>query len=561
MTAGQKSSKHFQNWVRMILPVFRKKIISHKFIRSMKIKSVSLLLIAGIFGAQMLWAQSNVVQNATTADEITITIDEAIQIALINNYMIRNGILDIEMAEAQIREAWGSVYPQVNTSGGYTRNLKTPNPFAGSDAGGFFETFGAIEWLAYNEGARTDGDPGTNPIPIDEFFDRQRQGFEDAGLGAPGFGGGNPFAVENQFNFGLSVSQTLYNGAAFAAIKGARQVSEMNEDQAELDRQTVVDQIKNSFYTALLAREQYQVLKASVERLRETVEETGKSVEAGMLSRYDRISAEVELVNLETSLIEVENQSELALKNLALQLGIPTRTKLNLRGGLEFEESLLPDTFDPDLAYELALQQRPDLSQSAGRIELLKVQGEITRSGYMPTLSAFANAAYIGQVPSNRTSVVPVEGEDFTYRAQSRGFFDNSYWNPAVAVGLTMNWSIFNGMQTRMRVEQNAISVRQAEIDREFQKNAIYLEIEQAVRNLETALRRINSQQRNIEQAELNYEFALKRLTEGIGTPLQERQASSLLDQSKVNYLSAVYDYLIALSQYEKAIGKPILND
>ncbi len=526
-----------------------------------KWKIATLLLFIGVVGTESLWAQSDIVQNAKNLEEITITIDEAIQIALINNYMIRKGLLDIETAESQIREAWGSVYPQVNTAGSYTRNLQTPNPFAGSDAGGLFETLGAIDWLAYNESARTDGDPNTAPIPIDEFFDRQRQGFEDAGLGVPGFGSGNPFAVENQFEFGLSVTQTLYNGAAFAAIRGARQVRELNEDQTELDRQIVVDQIKNSFYTALLAREQYQVLKASVERLRETVEETRKSVDAGMLSRFDRISAEVELVNLETRLIEVENQSELAIKNLALQLGIPTRSKLNLRGALEFDESLLPDTFDPDLAYEVALQQRPDLSQTAGLIELLKVEGEMTRSGYMPTLSAFANAAYIGQVPSNRTSVMAVEGEEFTYRSESRSFFDNSYWNPAVAVGLRFNWSIFNGFQTRMRVEQNAISVRQAEIDREFQKNAIYLEIEQTVRSLETALRRINSQQRNIEQAELNYEFALKRLTEGVGTPLQERQASSLLDQSRVNYLTAVYDYLIALSQYEKAIGKPILND
>ena len=526
-----------------------------------KWKIATLLIIIGVAGTELLWAQSEIVQNANSPDAVTITIDEAIQIALINNYMIRKGLLDIETAEAQIRGAWGSVYPQINTTGGYTRNLQTPNPFAGSDAGGLFETLGAIEWLAYNENSRTDGDPNTNPIPIDEFFDRQKEGFESAGLGIPGFGNGNPFAVENQFEFGLSISQTLYNGAAFAAIKGARQVRELNEDQSELDRQIVVDQIKNSFYTALLAREQYEVLKASVERLRETVVETGKSVDAGMLSRYDRISVEVELVNLETRLIEVENQSELAIKSLALQLGIPTRTQLNLRGALKFDESLLPDTFDPNLAYELALQQRPDLSQTAGLIELLKVEGEITRSGFMPTLSAFANAAYIGSVPSNRTSIIPVEGQEFTYRSESRSFFDDSYWNPALAVGLRFNWSIFNGFQTKMRVEQNAISVRQAEIDREFQKNAIYLEIEQAVRNLDTALRRINSQQRNIEQSELNYEFALKRLTEGIGTPLQERQASSLLDQSRVNYLTAVYDYKIALSRYEKAIGKPIIID
>lgn len=506
-------------------------------------------------------AQHDGLSTSPVGEEITITIDEAIQIALINNYMIRRGLLDIENAEAQIKEAWGSVYPQLNASGSYTRNLQTPNPFAGSDAGGIFQSLGAIDWLAYNESARTDGDPSTNPITIDNFFERQEEGYRNAGLPIPGMDGSNPFAVENQFQFGLSVSQTLYSGAAFAAIRGAKQVRELNEDQSELERQTVVNQIKRSFYSALLAQEQLSVLKSSVERLSMTVDEVKKSVEAGILSRYDRVSAEVELVNLETSLIEVENQAELAIKNLALQLGIPTRTAVNLRGSLQYSETLLPDIFDKDLAYELALQQRPDLSQTEGLIALTEVEGEIIRSAYLPTVSAFANAAYIGSIPSNRLNIMRVEGEDFTFRSETRNFFDDSYWNPAVAVGLQFNWSIFNGFQTKMRSEQNKIAVRQAEINQEFQKNAIYLEIEQSIRNLETALRRIHSQERNIEQAELNYEYSLRRLAEGIGTPLQERQASSLLDQSRVNYLTAVYDYLIALSEYEKAIGKPVLNN
>ena len=528
-------------------------------IRFLKIATALSVMIFG-FTLPMM-AQNSELTASTVGEEITITIDEAIQIALVNNYMIRKGILNIENAEAQIREAWGSVYPQINASGSYTRNLQTPNPFAGSDAGGIFQSLGAVDWLAFNESARTDGDPSTNPIPIDEYFDRQEEGYRNAGIPIPGMDGSNPFAVENQFQFGLSLNQTLYSGAAFAAIRGAQQLRDLNEDQSELERQTVVSQIKQSFYTALLAQEQLDLLKSSVERLSLTVEETKKSVEAGVLSRYDRISAEVELINLETSLIEVENQAELAIKNLALQLGIPTKTDVNLRGSLQYSDALLPETFDMDVAYEVAIQQRPDLSQLKGLISLTEVEGEIARSAYLPTVSAFANAAYIGQVPSNRLNIMRVEGEDFAFTSETRDYFDSSYWNPAVAVGLRFNWSIFNGFQTKMRVEQNKIAVRQAEIDLEFQKNAIYLQIEQSVRNLETALRRIHSQERNIEQAELNYEYSLRRLAEGIGTPLQERQASSLLDQSSVNYLTAVYDYLIALSEYEKAIGKPILNN
>lgn len=518
------------------------------------------ILLTCLLSGLIFTARAQDLSEITEGDEISITLDEAIQIALVNNYMLRKGLLDLDRAEAQIREAWGSVYPQINASGSYTRNIKTPNPFAGSDAGGLFESFGAIDWLAFNEEARTDGDPATDPISFDEFLERQMDGYREAGITPPGMDGTNPFAVDNQFEFGVSVSQAIYNGAAFAAIKGARQFRELSEDQVQADQQQVISEIKNAFYSALLAREQADLLRTSVERLRATVEETRRSVEAGIRSRYDRVSAEVELVNLETNLIEAENQAELAAKNLALQLGIPTRKQIHLRGSLEFDESLQPDVADTDLAYEIAVQQRPDLRQTKSLVELRKIEGQITKARYFPNINAFANFAYIGQVPSNRTTVSAVEGQDFTFTTNERGFFHDSYWNEAVAVGLRLNWSIFNGFQTRMQVQQNEIDIRQAEIDREFQKNAVYLELEQTLNSLETALKRIRSQERNLEQAELNYEFALKRLQEGVGTALQERQASSLLDQSKLNYLSAVYDYLIALSEYEKAIGKPVLD-
>ncbi len=546
-----RKSKHF---------LYKNNQQSNNFMRSVTtlLLTIAFIITGILMPVSSLQAQEIPDDNFEDTDEITITLEEALQIAMINNYMLQRGLLDVELSEAQIREAWGSVYPQLNASGSYTRNILTPNPFAGSDAGGLFETLGAIDWLAFNENARTDGDPETSPISFDQYLERQQQGFIDAGLTPPGFDDSNPFGVDNQFEFGLSLTQAIYNGAAFAAIRGAQQLRDLNEKQVEVDRQNVAEEIKNSFYSALLAKEQVDVLQASADRLERTVEETRKSEEAGILSKYDRISAEVELVNLETNLLEAENQSELAKKNLALQLGIPPSITLNLRGELVYEESLGEGIYDIDHAYELALQQRPDLNQTESLLELIDVEGSIARSGYFPTVNAFANAAYIGQVPSNRTSAVPVEGEEFEFRSQTRSFFDDSYWNPSVAVGIRLNWNIFNGFQTRMNVQQNQIERKQAELDREFQKNGIYLELDQALKNLENALKRIQSQERNLEQAQLNYDFSLTRLREGAGTPLQERQASSLLDQSKLNYLSAVYDYLIAVTEYEKAIGKPL---
>lgn len=494
--------------------------------------------------------------NRMDEEEITITLDEAIQIALVNNYMLRKGALNLEMADQQIREAWGSVYPQVSASGSYTRNVVSPNPFAGSDAGSLFDLFGSLEWLSFNEHARTDADAGTEPITFEEFMDQQQQGMDDAGVSPSG--GDNPFAVDNQFNAGVTVTQTLYNGSAFAAIKGARQLQEINQDQFQFEQQQVVNQIKSAFYGALLAEEQARVMRSSVDRLERTLEETQASVEAGFLSRYDSMSAEVELVNLETELIAAENRAEIAVRNLGLMLGIPVQTTVHLRGELDIEEKLDPETVSLEEAYHLAMQRRPDLNQAEGYLNLLEVNRNITRSGYLPTLNAVANAGWVGQVPDNRQVVSQGEGDPFSYNTRERGFFDNSYWDPTVSVGLQFQWNLFDGFQRSSRMQQNKIEIKQAEIDHEMLEESVWLEVEQAIRDLETAYQRIMSQQRNIERAETNYENALRRLNEGAGTPLEERQASSLLDQSRLSYLSAVHDYLAAKSRFDRVTGKPV---
>jgi outer membrane protein TolC len=498
---------------------------------------------------------------AFAADTVSVTLEEALQIAMVNNYIVRRGLLDIDIADQQIREAWGTVYPQINATGTYTRNLKTPNPFAGSDAGGFFETFGAIQWLSYNEIQRTDADPATEPIAFDEFLDRQQQGYEEAGISFSGGDGGNPFAVENQFQGGFSASQAIYNGAAFAAIRGAREFRAIRENQDALNRQTVADQIRQAFYGALLAREQADVIGLSVERLRKTVQETEKAVEAGLLSKFERVSAQVELVNLETQLIEAQSRADLARKNLALLLGVPKKTELRLLGELAFDERELAEIADQETAYEVALQRRPDLALSKGSLSILAIEEEIQQATYLPVVNAFANYIHVGQVPSERQVISQVEGESFSYQSRSLDFFDGSYWDRASSIGVQLNWRIFDGFGREARLQQNRISQKQAAIDLEFQEHAVWLEIDQAVSDLETALKRIRSQERNLEQAQMNYEFAMKRLQEGAGTPLQERQASSLLDQSRLNYSVAVFDLKTALSRYAKATGEPILAD
>jgi outer membrane protein TolC len=58
--------------------------------------------------------------------------------------------------------------------------------------------------------------------------------------------------------------------------------------------------------------------------------------------------------------------------------------------------------------------------------------------------------------------------------------------------------------------------------------------------------------------AETNYEYTAERVEEGVSSQVELRQASDQLDQTRLNYLNAVFDYLVARSDLETALGRPL---
>ena len=486
--------------------------------------------------AQAAFAQPATAQTASAEQPLPLTLNEAIQIALVNNYTLQQAQLDVANAEAQVAEAWGSLYPQVDLSSSYTRNLKSPNPFAGSDAEGLFATFGFIGWLADNERARTDDDPATNPISYDEFMDRAGPIVEE---------GGNPFNVPNQFQNGITVEQTLFSGQAFAAVRGAERLKELNRLGATRQEQILIDDVRAAYYAALLAEESARVQALSVERTQTRVGEIGRQVAQGVVPKVQRLSAEVELANLQTTLVQTQNEAASALDNLKLTLGIPVDRPLTLRSRLE-ADGFDYITISQEDAVAAAFLNRPDLAQAQLAVELRGIEKNMARAEYYPTVSAFFNANYSGQVPGDR-------GDN--------GFFSPNYWNPGMSVGLRLQWNLFNGFQTRARLQQREVAIARARVEQEQLTQSVVFEVEQALRDLEAARSRINAQEQNVSRAELNYEYASARLREGVAPEYEAREASQQLDVARLNYNQALFDYLVAKSAFETAIGQPLFPE
>ncbi len=494
---------------------------------------------------------------ATLADvpagAIPLTVDAAVAIAVERGYAVRLAELDVATSEAQVRQQYGTLYPRIDLNSSYTRNVVQANPFAGSSAGGIFGGIGAIGWLSYNETARTDGDPATNPITLAEY--NQRVGAGQSAVGYNPANGSNPFGTDNSILNAVSITQPLYSGTAFAALRGARDLVEINRQATLQRRDEAIQQARQAFYGALLAEAQIGVRRASVQRARETARDAGLLVAQGVRPVLERLNADVDLANAETGLVQAEAQAATALDRLLLTLGLPAGAPVVLVGSLDVSDTVFR-TVGLSAASAAALSGRPDLEQARIAIRLQQVQRDITRAAAYPSLSAFVNASYSGNIPDDRSFVTtPDPGDPFTFQTGSNRFFSSTYFQPALSAGIRLNWTIFDGFQTQYRAQQNQIAIDQARIRLEQATNGARLEVASSLRDLESARRRLRTQQQTVETAQSAYSFASARLEEGVATQVDVRVASQNLDIARLNLLQASFDALVARSAYERSTG------
>ena len=504
---------------------------------------------------------------ASSAEPLELTLSAAVGLALENNHDLRLAQLDMREADAQVREAWGNLYPSLDLTGSYTRNVVTANPFAGSDVTNLFGGGGETEWLAFNERRRLDADPTTDPVSFTDFTRRQQDSIRAAGISLGG--GGNPFGVDNQFTGGLQLTQTLYSKQAFASVRGSEQFEDVSRYARDRQVQVTTNQVVTAFYQALLARQEARVRTQRVERAQTTLQEVSLQVDRGVTPKAQRLGAEVELANARTQMIEARNAADLAQDDLKRTIGLAPDRPVDLRGSLDTQaddglQTISVETLSMERAVDQAIENRPDLQRARLNVELRQIQKEASRAEFFPRVEAVANFNYSGRVPDNRSLVQTTDPNPqnrpnpFYYSELERGFFSDDFWNPSLSVGLQLSWNIFNGFQSASRLQQAEIQRQRAQTQLEQLRQAVAVEVRRAVRDLENARERINAQETNIQRAELNYEHVSKRVTEGVASPVELREASEQLDQSRLNYLQAVYDYVVARSNLETALGQPL---
>lgn len=443
--------------------------------RTLKLSKFILLGVC-LFGATNLMAQPK---------KVELSLTKAIEIALDSNPTIKVAELEIIRAQYVVKEGQASLFPTVDATMNYSRNLMLPVMF----------------------------------LPDGAF--------------GPGSGGAMRIGFENGYNAGISASLPLYMPTIYRNISMTKAQLAMAVESARASRVNMVSEVKNGYYNIVLAENSLNVLMENKAVLTKNVEDIKAKYEQGMASEYDLLTAQVQLQNLLPVIDKAVASLSISNYMLKVLLSFPQEIELVLTQDFEFLKEVKNENPDPK---SVDLSQNTDLNLIEHQMKLQEHQYRLSRANRIPTV--FANF-------------------NITTQSQSNDFKIGHYqWAESSLVGLGVKIPIFAGMKNRYKDIQVKNTIQQTQINRDYLEANLAMQASNIISNINSAKSQILSNQIAIGQARKAYSISETRFRVGAGTILELNSSQVALMQAELSLNQSIYDLLVALSSYDKLLGR-----
>lgn len=408
----------------------------------------------------------------------SLTLIEAITLALQQNQQLRVAALEASIAKAQLAQAKAAASGQVTAQASYTRTMQ--------------------------QGPTTivlSGVSVTIPAPATDLYDARLV------LQYPLYTGGR---IEAQV------------ALAEANLKGA-------EATLERQKQQIIFDVRQAYLRLLLALSGVETADRGVAQATENLRVARARVAAGASPRFDEIQAEVAMANARQTLVRARNGVALTTQGLNVLLGLPLTTALALRDAFVVE----PVRTALDRLIAAALETRPELTELRARQAAAQAAIQLAESGAKPTVAINGAATY------NNTT----------------GLFAGQAGTASWSITLAATLNLYDGGLTRERVREAQLRLEQLKIAEAQQRQAIELEVRQAVLNLEAAREELAGADALVAQANEALRIAFVRFQSGVGTNLEVISAQASASQAESSKAQALFTYNLARASLERAVG------
>lgn len=323
-------------------------------------------------------------------------------------------------------------------------------------------------------------------------------------------------------NYGLNASWTLYNGSK--RLNSIEQ-QKLNNRIAELDiavsENNIQEAIMQTYIQILYASETVEVNKNTLEVSEAQCRHAKELWMAGSIAKSDYAQLEAQYSSDNYQLVT----SKATLQNYKLQL----KQLLELEGEDEMQ-LILPQMDDANIlsplpdkreVYKAALTIRPEIEATRLNIQTSKLDINIARAGYRPSISMSAG------IGTNHTS-----GNDYTFSEQVKNGWNNS-------IGLTLSVPIFNNRQTKSAIQKAKLQQQNSELELQDQQKTLYKTIENLWLDANSAQQRYVAASEKLRSTQTSYELVSEQFNLGM------KNTVDLLTE-KNNLLSAQQEQLQA---------------
>ncbi len=480
------------------------------------------------------------------ANQLSLTVERAIEMALDNNNDITISRKDIRIADFNFRAAKG-VYDPLWTGQGYYESRTTPTA---STIGGAVN--GAIT-------------------------QRQLFGLTDIGGYVPHYGGSydlnfnssrlnstNRNATLNpQFpsSFTATYTQPLWRN--FRIDNNRRQIAiaakniTLSDSQLQLKAITVITGVENAYWDLTFALRNLQVQIDTLKQAREQYESNRRLVARGVLAPIDIVAASAQISTFEQAVFAAQ-ESVTRAENTLKTLILPER------GSYEWSRpltpvspvALVPPQTGLDDAIADAIKNRPELIQLEINKQINKVDETYYRDQTKPEINlvgVYTSAGLAGSPNLNSS------GANSVPQNLIGGYFDSlgnllkqNY--PTYRIGLTFSLPIRNRV-AKANLGRTLVQGERIQDQRKMEEETVQAEVRNAIQALRSGEAKLNSAAAARAAAEQLYESEQRQFRSGTTTLYLVLQRQNDLATARGRELQAQTDLNKAIAEFQRATG------
>ena len=365
-----------------------------------------------------------------------------------------------------------------------------------------------------------------------------------------------------RFNF----TQPLLKGFGFNVSRREIIVARNNLDISVNQFQSVlmdtIYKVQEAYWNLVYSIEDYKVKQQSLQLARDLLAKNKKEVEVGKIAPIEILNAEAVVASREADILQAEaltRRNEDVLRDL---LYFTEEGEMSTKRIVPSDiPSFIRKDISLDEALKEALERRPELRMKKINIETNKLNMGVAKNQMLPGLDfqlSYWSPGLAGDrliYPDGDPFQAPIGKEEGSATDSIRDAFKLLYDNWTIGLTLSIPLSSFTSRADYVRAK---MEFEKSQLELENIEKQIFLDVKNAVRDIETNAKRVQAYRLARKLAEERLEAEVKKLNVGLTTNYFVLQFQEGLERERSLELKSLIDYNLAWARLEKAVGSSL---